>query len=280
MRTSIQVCFATIAATGIFGLCASDAGAQVQWIEFHEAGLESVARYAFAIAGIPDTDGDGMGDVVVGASEEDVLREDGTRCGGCGIAYVYSGSTGALRFTLAPPGLPNGAHLGHSARGIPDVNGDGAGDILVGSYIASTVWVFSGSDGALLDTLTGATAFGYSIGTIPDIDRDGVTDFVVGAIYSSGYRGRAYVYSGATRTLLHEIFIPELPSTSYFGWSVAGTDDLDGDGAGDVLIGAPEYRFSLVNGELGRAFLFSGATGTLLRTIDAPDFRRGSSGSK
>lgn len=55
-----------------------------------------------------------------------------------------------------------------------------------------------------------------------------------------------------------------------FGAAVAGVDDLDGDGAPDVLIGAPgEGGGTLENA--GRAYVFGGKTGSLVHTLSAPN---------
>src|SRR5690606_38579696 len=58
-----------------------------------------------------------------------------------------------------------------------------------------------------------------------------------------------------------------------FGFAVAGVPDLDGDGRGDLLVGAPvegPRPGSLFNRAYGRAYVFSGSTGTLIRTLASP----------
>lgn len=52
-----------------------------------------------------------------------------------------------------------------------------------------------------------------------------------------------------------------------FGQSVAGLDDLDGDGYSDFVIGAPDYDPPGWN-HAGAAYLFSGKSGNLLLRID------------
>ena len=104
----------------------------------------------------------------------------------------------------------------------------------------------------------GSTSFGASAVGLGDVDGDGAADIVVGAPSA----GRVYVVSGATRTILREIAGPAGPVPN-FGLAVAGVGDLDGDRVLDLAVGAP----SAVETATGQAFLFSGATGGLLRRL-------------
>ena len=56
---------------------------------------------------------------------------------------------------------------------------------------------------------------------------------------------------------------------SGFASSLALAGDVDGDGTGDYLVGAYNHRWNN-NDRQGRAFVFSGAKGNLLFTIDNP----------
>src|SRR5690606_21467801 len=85
--------------------------------------------------------------------------------------------------------------------------------------------------------------------------------------------GRAYVFSGATGDLLHTLTSPNPFSGGNFGGAVAGLDDLDGDGRGDLLIGAEE-EFAVVS-DAGRAYVFSGATAALLHPLTSPHLWEG-----
>lgn len=64
---------------------------------------------------------------------------------------------------------------------------------------------------------------------------------------------------------LHEIAAPEGAAAAGFGAAAAGLGDLDGDGKGEFAVSAPG---SADTPEVaGRVFIYSGATGQLLRTL-------------
>ena len=69
----------------------------------------------------------------------------------------------------------------------------------------------------------------------------------------------------ATRTLAS----PTAEANGGFGDNVAGVPDANGDGRGDLLVGAPSENGGAT--DAGRAYLFSGATGALLRTLTSPN---------
>ena len=69
--------------------------------------------------------------------------------------------------------------------------------------------------------------------------------------------------------LLRALELPVPQMAAQFGRVLAGVGDIDGDGVPDLAVGAPDED---VNGrvEQGQAYVFSGATGVLLRTLRAP----------
>ncbi|MCI0587800.1 MAG: integrin alpha [Planctomycetes bacterium] len=122
-------------------------------------------------------------------------------------------------------------------------------------------------------SLTGtapAGLFGVAVAGLGDVDGDGVPDGLVGApqYYEfSGFftgPGSALVFSGATGGTI--LTLTGATPGDYFGRSVAGAGDVDGDGVDDLLVGASGTDVGgLANA--GRAFAFSGATGTTIFTL-------------
>lgn len=115
---------------------------------------------------------------------------------------------------------------------------------------------------------TSARAVGSSVAAAGDVDADGFADVIVGAggggPQGEDTRAFAIVYSGRTGTPIYTFS----DGFTEFGASVAGVGDVNGDGRPDLLIGSP--RWSGDGGPLstGRAYLYSGMDGSLLRTFE------------
>lgn len=234
--------------------------------------LASSATFGFWVKAVPDLDGDGLADLAI-------TDPNATPPGGIGFAgrvHLFSSATGELLRTLAPPVDGFGCNFGIAVAGLTDVDGDGFGDVAVGSY-CRRVHVFSGHTGQWLYEIQSpdiGTHFGRVIASVPDADGDGGSDIVVG-VYSeptappqSGF-GRAYLFSGASGALRHRLDSP-LPEPLQFGSPVGSVGDLDGDGRGDVLISAWEDQHPGLPERSGVAYAYSGATGALLHTLTSP----------
>ena len=102
--------------------------------------------------------------------------------------------------------------------------------------------------------------FGAGLSVGPDADGDGLADLLVGAPFSDMQdiaAGQVFLYSGHTGELIRS-WTGE-GGTDLYGACVALGPDVDGDGLGDVLVGAPNA--DLYNGHV---YLYSGGTGELL----------------
>ena len=233
--------------------------------------------FAHTIAGITDLDGDFRGDIVVTAIKE-YAALPGTDTS---LVFVMSGATGALirKMVVGPPyRWSDGSLL--SVAAVPDINADGKADIMVGQ--ATRVLVLSGESGAVLRQLSPGTTedvgFGWSLGSTPDANGDGVADLIVGAPFKSGgycamcfgpyLSGSAYLFSGATGLKLRQWNGPAQHS-HYFGWSVSGVADMNGDGRGEVAVGAPSNAAEEPGS--GTVYVYSGATGAQLRLNKSPN---------
>lgn len=230
------------------------------------------------IAAAGDLNGDGIPDVLVGAGGEAVDNMELA-----GRAYLMSGADGNLLQTLTSPNAQADGVFGKAVARTGDVNGDGTPDLLVGAYVESAddifpagrSYVFSGADGEVLQRLKSPTPekdgqFGWSVASVGDVNSDGTPDLLVGArsetADGSARAGRAYVFDGSKGRVLRALESPNAKTGGNFGGAVAGGEDVSGDGTPDLIVGAD--REDVSKDRRGRAYLFAGAKGTLIQTIE------------
>ncbi|MEM8601899.1 MAG: integrin alpha, partial [Bacteroidota bacterium] len=191
---------------------------------------------------------------------------------------------------LASPNEEADGVFGDSVSGAGDVNNDGFADVIVGAFNedpgasptdAGRAYVYSGVDGTVLYTLTSPNeefdgVFGNSVSGAGDVNNDGFADVIVGALFenpgaSPTAAGRAYVFSGADGGLLYTLASPNEEDGGVFGVSVSGAGDVNGDGFADVIVGADGESPGASPQDAGRAYVFSGADGTVLYTLASPN---------
>ncbi|XP_024155499.1 integrin alpha-1 [Oryzias melastigma] len=82
--------------------------------------------------------------------------------------------------------------------------------------------------------------FGTAIAAVLDLNLDGFNDVAIGAPLENNHKGGVYIYHG-DKTSLKEKFVQHIPAggsgTKFFGQSIHGVMDLNGDGITDVTIG-------------------------------------------
>ena len=232
------------------------------------------ATFGNPVATAGDVNGDGFSDVIVGAEEysDPELGE--------GKAFVYHGSSTGLATSPAwtAEGNLQDVGFGDAVGTAGDVNGDGYADVVVGASefgnghdLEGRAYVYQGA-AAGLATAPAWTAesnqinarFGGAVATAGDVNGDGYSDVIVGAqAFDNGHtnEGRAFVYHGSAAGLAAS---PAWTGESnqdnaLFGGSVASAGDVNGDGFGDVIVGAAGYS----NGQAGegRAFFYYGNGG-------------------
>ncbi|MET0244927.1 MAG: T9SS type A sorting domain-containing protein, partial [Flavitalea sp.] len=194
--------------------------------------------YGYSVAGLGDVNGDGYDDVAVGApGMVDVIV--GTGLANVGGVFVYFGSPAGLPAApskiLHPTTAVAGALFGYSiAAG--DVTGDGINDIIVGSPL----------DGISLDF--GAGGINGQVGKV----------YVFQGGSLSGTYPTPFLNVSLNTSLLSATTIALKP---LYGLAVAAVDDMNGDGKGEILVGAPLYA------EIGAAAIKTG--GAFLHLSDA-----------
>jgi hypothetical protein len=246
---------------------------------------EEHGSFGCAVAALPDLDGDGCDDVLVGA----YLESPGASPYRCGRAYVFSGQTGTPIRQLASPHEEYDGLFGYSVASCGDLNGDGCEEIMVGApwetprnlLHAGRVYMFDGATGAVHDSVTSPNAelygfFGCSTSRIVDMDGGGVDDMLVGAACedpgaSPDSAGRVYVVSGETANVFRTLASPTPRPGGLFGLSVCDAGDADGDECHDVLIGAPGEDPGSSPENAGRAHIFCGRTGSVTHHLASPD---------
>jgi Putative Ig domain/FG-GAP repeat len=227
-----------------------------------------------SVAGAGDVNGDGIGDVIIGA------RAAGNNSRAfSGSAYVVFGQPsptpvdldklGSRGFRIDGAAAGDGA--GVAVAGAGDVNGDGRADVIVGAEDAgNNSRVFSGSayvvfgkastttvdlsslgaQGFRIDGAASGDEAGEAVAGAGDVNGDGRADVIVGAFAagnnSRADSGSAYVVFGKASTATVDLSslgaqgfrVDGAAAHDEAGVAVAAAGDVNRDGLGDVIIGA------------------------------------------
>ena len=244
---------------------------------------EAYANFGRSVSSAGDVNGDGYSDVIIGAPW---VATSGIDEQLDGTAYVYHGSATGLG--LSPNWTVTevfaNAEFGTAVSTAGDVNGDGYSDVIIGAYkhteiLHVTPWreggafIYHGSATGLAGPPDWAIRggqrqirFGISVSTAGDVNGDGYSDVIVGASsYADGQNneGAAFVFHGGPTvgqtTLVAssaDWFAQGEQEGAAYGFCVSTAGDVNGDGYGDVIVGAPTYND--VWTDEGAAFIYLG----------------------
>src|SRR5215510_7106403 len=234
-------------------------------------------RSGYSIAALGDVNGDGFDDVLI--SSPHAAGDGRWWSGVSYVVYGNASGTNIdlANFNASEGFRIIGSQyesIGQSVSAAGDVNGDGRMDFLIGvsnagsdgNWLAGATYLIYGSDsGADVDLaslspsqgvrLDGEfeTHSGFSVSAAGDVNGDGLADIIIGAPSPFSFPGQgggsAFVVFGKTGGLSNMDLANLEPGDGFringaavgdqVGYSVSSAGDFNGDGYGDLIIGAP-----------------------------------------
>ncbi|MCB9758554.1 MAG: FG-GAP repeat protein [Alphaproteobacteria bacterium] len=235
-------------------------------------------RHMGYVSASGDVDGDGLPDLLIGAQG---TVNHGTQAGRAFL--VTGGVVGTLSASSAHTIITgrSSEYFGSEVVIVPDLDGDGYDDAMVGAYGEATYAAGAGSvylfndlrSGGTVSASTRVTQFHGTgnndyldeCGTPGDVDGDGVVDVLVGAPFDDDVvtnGGGAYLFyspppSGALVGQDADFIVEgDVAWTALMQGGVPAPADLNGDGAVDLVL--PAYTDSQTASRSGSVYIFYG----------------------
>ncbi|MFL0801953.1 MAG: FG-GAP-like repeat-containing protein [Agarilytica sp.] len=215
---------------------------------------------------VSDIDGDGVNDLLIGAAFDGAGWVDGY----LGSAFDWSsGEKDLPDFSLT--GVGDSDRFGFSLASGQDIDGDGISDVIVGAYRNSgtgAIFTYHSLDEYWLDTLALASndmsgeevseQFGVSIAQLPPMMfRENESLIVVGANRWGEDEGRVSLYFSAD--LATAVLTDTGGEHDMLGYAVIFAGDVNGDGVGDLVAGAPDISTGDYTADGGYIKLYLGS---------------------
>lgn len=208
--------------------------------------LQVNALLGYSVEGVGDINNDGFDDVAIGAPGAiDVIAGPSTIVG-AGAVFIYYGSPSGLS-TMPDKVLRATTPIANALFGFSissgNVTGDSRKDLVIGapgdSYVANV--------GGLPSSAT-VTAGKVYIFRGEDLSAAGNPS----PFLSVYLNGSTFFSNGIAGVIAANVNVNAL-----FGFSVSVSDDLDGDGYGDIIVGSPGYAgLNLISIRSGAAYVF------------------------
>jgi len=181
----------------------------------------------FAVIGVEDFNGDGIPDVVAGATTASQTQ---------GRVYGINGANGAILWTYVPGGSSTWGLMQ-----IDDITGDGIKDIASGDF-AGNIYFHDATNGTRVTSVSFTGDMILRFEDMGDVNKDGFRDILVGHAGANGL-----IISGHDASSIWSVPLSDK------SWNVTNMGDVTWDGINDAGIGTlyVDNRVYFLNGANG-----------------------------